>query len=305
MHRVSFGAITSLCRRSVPVITAAGYMYMNPRKIVNQQRYYNNSDNVSNKSNDNINNNTTNSNSNTNSNNSISSNIIIETSETPNPNSLRFFSSDLSFLPSGHTVDFPNSSHAYKSPFAEEVFKIPGVKGLFLSDEYITITKESTNSNEDWDDELIMIIKECILAFVDSGKDILTDEVRKNMNETNDADTAPSNDDSEVVLAIKELLATRIRPMVQGDGGNVKYIDFDEEDGTVLVMLEGACKTCPSSGVTLKNGIERMLMHWIPEVQEVQEVDEEYAADVKLMKEQRAVGLAAAEAAKRPYEPAL
>jgi Fe-S cluster biogenesis protein NfuA len=110
-----------------------------------------------------------------------------------------------------------------------------------------------------------------------------------------DDDTEPKPEDDEVVLAVKELIATRIRPMVMGDGGNVRYIGF--ENGEVYVMLEGACKTCPSSGATLKNGIERMLMHWIPEVEQVIECDEDFAFDYRRQLEEKKKKQQEAEAA--------
>ena len=202
--------------------------------------------------------------------------VVIETNETPNPDCLRFFSMELSFLPEGQSMDMPNDGHAYKSPLAEILFRLDGVKSLYFADEYITVTKEA---DADWA-EVGTLVKEAIAQFAESGVSILSPEGEEEILPTN-WDTDAADDDTEVVLAIKELLASRIRPMVQGDGGNVRFIGFDEDDGLVYVMLEGACKTCPSSGQTLKFGIERMLMHWIPEVTEVQEVDEEFAADYK------------------------
>ena len=83
------------------------------------------------------------------------------------------------------------------------------------------------------------------------------------------ADTHINDDDSEVVALIKELLDTRIRPAVQDDGGDISFIDFDEDSGVVTVQLQGACSTCSSSKVTLKSGVENMLMHYVPEVTEV------------------------------------
>lgn len=197
---------------------------------------------------------------------------VIEKSETPNPDCLRFYSMELSFLPPGQSLDMPNAGHAYKSPLAEILFGIDGVEGVYFADEYITVTKGNTVN---WDD-LFHLVSEAINTFAESKMNILSDDGQSAMS-SNNTDTDPQPGDDEVVLAVKELLATRIRPMVNGDGGNVRYVGID--DGTVYVMLEGACKSCPSSGATLKNGIERMLMHWIPEVVEVLEVDEEFAED--------------------------
>jgi Fe-S cluster biogenesis protein NfuA len=199
-------------------------------------------------------------------------NYVIEKSETPNPECIRFFCMELSFLPQGQSMDMPNQGHAYKSPLAGILFGLDGVEGCYFADEYITITKSTTTT---WE-ALSPLVQEAINQFAESRANILSADGEKAIG-TNNNDSEPQPDDDEVILAVKELLATRIRPMLRSDGGNVRYIGMDA--GTVFVLLEGACKSCPSSGATLKNGIERMLMHWIPEVVEVQEVDEEFAED--------------------------
>lgn len=221
--------------------------------------------------------------------------VVIEASSTPNPECTRFYSMELSFLPHGKSLEFVNTEQAHKSPLAALLFSVEGVRGVYLADEYITVTKRA---DVDWGD-LSPLIKESVASFTDSGRSILSEEAAAELAEcANDKDTEPQPEDDEVVLAIKELLASRIRPMVQADGGNVRYVGID--DGTVYVMLEGACKTCPSSGATLKNGIERMLMHWIPEVVEALEVDDEFAADFRRQREEvkKAKAASAAAAAK-------
>lgn len=196
-------------------------------------------------------------------------------SVTPNQDSLRFYSMELSFLPPGSTLDLPNEGHAYKCPLAEMLFKqCPGVASIYISDEYITVTKEPSAS---WDD-LTPLVRTCIVEFAHSGLNILSDEGEQELTHGY-PDTEPGDSDSEVVLAIKELLSTRIRPMLAADGGGLRFVAF--EDGLVYLVLEGACKTCSSKGNTLKIGIERMLMHWVPEVAEVVEVDELWAEDYK------------------------
>jgi NFU1 iron-sulfur cluster scaffold homolog, mitochondrial len=209
--------------------------------------------------------------------------ILIETSKTPNPECLRFFSMELSFMPPQEQMDFPNTTHASKSPLAEVLFRLDGVKALYFADEFITVTKQP---GSDWDD-IIPIINETIIAFAHSDNVLLSPEGLQALSTSAD-DTEPKAYDDDVVLAIKELIKERIRPMVKQDGGNVRYVGMD--DGTVFVMLEGACKTCPSSGATLKNGIERMLMHWIPEVAECVEVDEDFAYDYKIQEDQKRNG---------------
>lgn len=199
--------------------------------------------------------------------------IVVETNETPNPDCLRFFSMDISFLKPDFMMDIPSPAHAYKSPLAEALFGIAGVQAIFLADEYVTVRK---HPEADWA-VLIPTVKEVIIEFAETKENVLSAAGEAELSGYND-DTEPSEDDDEVVLAVKELLATRIRPMLRADGGNVRFIDMD--DGTVFLLLEGACKACPSSHITLKSGIERMLMHWIPEVVEAQEVSDEVAADI-------------------------
>lgn len=213
--------------------------------------------------------------------------LIVETNETPNPDCLRFFSMDLSFLKPEYSMDIPNASHAYKSPLAAALFDVDGVEAVFIADEYVTVRKRP---DADWA-VVTPLVQECIIEFSLSRQNVLSPEGEAQLIGYND-DTEPEEDDDEVVLAVKELLATRIRPMLRADGGNVRFIDMD--DGTVYLLLEGACKACPSSHITLKSGIERMLMHWIPEVVEAQEVSDEVASDIlsekQLRKKMKAAG---------------
>jgi NFU1 iron-sulfur cluster scaffold homolog, mitochondrial len=108
------------------------------------------------------------------------------------------------------------------------------------------------------------------MTWADSGEPALADEPII-------TDTTILDDDDEIVAMIKELIESRIRPAVQEDGGDIRYVSFDEETGLVTVQLAGSCVGCPSSSVTLKNGVENMLMHYIPEVKSV--VAEEEAAE--------------------------
>lgn len=206
--------------------------------------------------------------------------IVVETNETPNPDCMRFFSMDLSFLKPEFSMDITSPAQAYKSPLAEALFGVAGVQAVFLADEYVTVRK---HPQADWA-ALIPIIKEVIVEFAESKENVLSAAGEEELLGYNN-DTEPDEDDDEVVLAVKELLATRIRPMLRADGGNVRFIDMDE--GTVFLLLEGSCKSCPSSHITLKSGIERMLMHWIPEVVEAQEVSDEVAADILSEKQLR------------------
>lgn len=90
----------------------------------------------------------------------------------------------------------------------------------------------------------------------------------------NNQDTQVNEDDSETIALIKEIISSRIRPVVQEDGGDIQFIKFDEESGIVYLAMKGSCSGCPSSSVTLKNGIEKMLIHYVAEVKGVEEVEE-------------------------------
>ncbi|XP_071435191.1 NFU1 iron-sulfur cluster scaffold homolog, mitochondrial [Pithys albifrons albifrons] len=184
--------------------------------------------------------------------------MFIQTQDTPNPNSLKFIPGKE--VLESRTMEFSTPAAAFCSPLARQLFRIEGVKSVFFGPDFITITKES----EDLDWNLLKPdIYAAIMDFFASGLPVVTDEAPR-------ADTAASEEDDEVVLMIKELLDTRIRPTVQEDGGDVIYKGF--EDGIVQLKLQGSCTSCPSSIITLKNGIQNMLQFYIPEVEGVEQV---------------------------------
>lgn len=161
--------------------------------------------------------------------------------------------------------DFPNARAAMTSPLAKALFGIDGITRVFFGADFISVTKSDEAS---WD-FLKPEIFAAIMDFYTSGKPLFLDS-----NTASSMDTSIQEDDSEIVAMIKELLETRIRPAVQDDGGDIEYCGFDEETGIVKLKLQGACSGCPSSSVTLKSGIENMLMHYVPEVKGVeQELD--------------------------------
>lgn len=151
-----------------------------------------------------------------------------------------------------------------KSPLAKMVLQVDGVKSVFLGKDFITVTKVL---GERWS-ILKPLIYSQLLEFFSSGEPVIY---------PNDyiSDTTVLESDSEVVATIKELLETRIRPAVQEDGGDIHFVDFDENTGIVRVRLAGSCVGCSSSSITLKNGVENMLTHYIPEVKSVEEVPSE------------------------------
>ncbi|KAI9097394.1 scaffold protein Nfu/NifU N terminal-domain-containing protein [Phlyctochytrium arcticum] len=193
--------------------------------------------------------------------------MFIQTESTPNVDSLKFKPG----VPVLHqsTAEFLNARDAQQSPLAVSLFRIDGVQSVFYGPDFITITKDQDANWQLMRPE----IYGTIMDFFASGQPI----IRETTDETlvrGDTEVLP--EDSEIVAMIKELLDTRIRPTIQDDGGDIEYKGF--EDGIVRLKLQGSCRTCDSSVVTLKNGIENMLMHYIPEVQGVEQVLDEHEA---------------------------
>jgi len=168
-------------------------------------------------------------------------------------------------LEGGGTVDMPNISAAKGSPLAKLLFRIEGVKGVFFGPDFITVTKYDEEGYE-WKlmkPEIFAVI----MDFFSSGLPIIHADVETS------GSTEILDDDDDTVAMIKELLDTRIRPTVQEDGGDIIYIGFD--DGVVKLKMQGSCTSCPSSVVTLKNGVQNMLQFYIPEVVSVEQVFDE------------------------------
>ncbi|CAK0780421.1 NifU-like protein 4, mitochondrial [Coccomyxa viridis] len=183
--------------------------------------------------------------------------MFIQTSSTPNPASLMFLPGE-KVMESG-SKSFDSARDGMSSPLAKRLFVIDGVTGVFFGSDFVTVTK----SEEYVWSVLKPEVFAAIMEHFTSGDPLFTDPAAQA------SDTAISEDDSEVVAMIKELLETRIRPAVMEDGGDIVFHGFDEETGQVVLKMQGACSGCPSSSVTLKSGIENMLMHYIPEVKEV------------------------------------
>merc|ERR1712109_441030 len=186
--------------------------------------------------------------------------MFIQTQDTPNPQSLKFLPGT-QVLESG-TLDFPTGSSAYCSPLAKLLFRIDGVKGVFFGPDFITVTKVD-NDTVEWS-TMKPEIYATIMDFFASGLPIVHEDAVPS------TDTEIYDDDSDTVAMIKELLDTRIRPTVQEDGGDIIYVGFD--DGVVKLKMQGSCTSCPSSVVTLKNGVQNMLQFYIPEVVAVEQI---------------------------------
>ncbi|KAJ3251888.1 hypothetical protein HDU77_005549 [Chytriomyces hyalinus] len=189
--------------------------------------------------------------------------LFIQTDSTPNIHSLKF-RPGVAVAPTSSTHEFMTARAAMTSPLAKRIFRIDGVKGVLLGPDFITVTKQ-----EDAEWQLMKPdLYASIMDHYSSGQPVLSEG-----GEGLPADTLITEEDSEVVAMIKELLDTRIRPTIQDDGGDVEFMGF--EDGVVKLKLKGACRTCDSSVVTLKNGIENMLMHYVPEVTAVEQAFDE------------------------------
>lgn len=178
--------------------------------------------------------------------------MFIQTEDTPNPLTLKFIPG-VAVLP-GDTAEFASVESAGTSPLAKRIFAIDGVVSIFLSGDFIAVTKDDAS---DW-----FALKPSVLAGImehfASGLPVM--ETPQSYNED-------SIEENETVQQIKHLLDTRVRPAVAMDGGDITFHSFD--DGIVMLQMRGACQGCPSSTATLKMGIENMLRHYIPEVKEV------------------------------------
>ncbi|ESQ47783.1 hypothetical protein EUTSA_v10021272mg [Eutrema salsugineum] len=186
--------------------------------------------------------------------------MFIQTQSTPNPSSLMFYPGK-PVMEVG-SADFPNVRSALGSPLAKAIYSIDGVVRVFFGADFVTVTKSDDVS---WD-ILKPEVFAAVMDFYSSGEPLFLDSQAAAAK-----DTAINEDDSETVAMIKELLETRIRPAVQDDGGDIEYCGFDPESGIVKLRMQGACSGCPSSSVTLKSGIENMLMHYVTEVKGVEQ----------------------------------
>src|SRR5262245_27642830 len=184
--------------------------------------------------------------------------MFIQTEATPNPATLKFLPGK-PVLP-GSTRDYRSADEAAESPLAERLFSIKGVSGVFLGQDFVTVTKKEG----EWQ-HLKPAILGLIMEHYLAGAPML-EKASKEAASDEDFDAA----DQEIVATIKELLETRVRPAVAQDGGDITFHGY--HDGVVMLNMKGSCSGCPSSTATLKHGIENLLRHFIPEVTEVRPV---------------------------------
>jgi len=189
--------------------------------------------------------------------------MFIQTEATPNPATLKFLPGR-EVLPEG-TADFRSPDEASEaSPLAARLFEVPGVSGVFFGYDFITVTKDG---GPDWQHIKPAILGAIMEQFL-SGQPVMAGS--QAARESSDEGEFYSKDDEEIVVTIKELLETRVRPAVAQDGGDITFRGF--ENGTVFLHMKGACAGCPSSTATLKHGIQNLLRHFVPEVQQVEQI---------------------------------
>lgn len=184
--------------------------------------------------------------------------MFIQTEQTPNPATLKFLPGR-EVLGDG-TANFTDRDAAAVSPLAAKLFEIEGVSGVFLGSDFITVTKAAG----EWQ-SLKPVVLGTIMEHFTSGAPILTAALAADLSGAGDAE-----EDREIIDQIKDLLDTRVRPAVARDGGDITYHGFQQ--GVVYLKMQGSCAGCPSSTATLKQGIENLLKHFVPEVTEVRAI---------------------------------
>ena len=190
--------------------------------------------------------------------------MFIQTETTPNPRTMKFLPGK-EVMPSGNAT-FTTTEEAAQSPLASALFSIEAIEGVFFGKDFVTVTR---SDDVGWDVMKPIVLTTIMEHFV-AGRAI--------MNDTNGgthmlAESTAHEDDDPLTAQIKELIDTRVRPAVAEDGGDIIFRAFD--DGVVKLELYGACSGCPSSTITLKQGIENMLKHYVPEVESVEAVNME------------------------------
>ena len=182
--------------------------------------------------------------------------VTVYTEMTPNPETMKFVTDRM--LLQGNSVDFTDPASAVQSPLAVELFGFPFVRGVFIMNNFVTLTK---TTDTEWSD-VIPSMRVFIKNYLENGKPVFLE----NFKPTNPNATT-SKDDSDVVKNIKEMLDNYVKPAVEMDGGAIQFKSYD--NGRVTLLLQGSCSGCPSSMVTLKSGIEGLLKRMVPEVTEV------------------------------------
>jgi Fe-S cluster biogenesis protein NfuA len=186
--------------------------------------------------------------------------MFIQTESTPNPATLKFLPGR-PVLEAG-TLDMPNREAAGQSPLAERLFDIANVGGVFFGSDFISVTK----NDGEWP-QIKPAILGAIMEHYMSGAPLVAADAKP---APSDGDEFFDAKDAETVATIKDLIETRVRPAVAGDGGDITFKGYKE--GVVFLQMKGACSGCPSSTATLQHGIQNLLKHFVPEVVEIRPV---------------------------------
>ncbi len=195
--------------------------------------------------------------------------MFIQTEETPNPATLKFLPGH-PVLPQG-TAEFRSLEEAGDAPLAQRLFCIQGVEGIFYGSDFISVRK---TEDTDWS-TLKPLVLEALIEHLSKGQPIFNGTVPEPSGGCacgKSEGGCGGGKDGDITDQIKELLETRVRPVVMQDGGDIVFDSF--EDGVVFLKMRGACSGCPGATATLKSGIENMLKHFIPEVTEVRPVQD-------------------------------
>ena len=189
-------------------------------------------------------------------------NVMIYTELSPNPNSMKFVL-NFELAPDGLSFDYPTMASTFEedkaSPLASDLFQFPFVQRVFIASNFITVTKESET---EWEEVLFDMKKFLKIFFEENHQAFAQKTIDKNT-------LVVSANDTPVIAKIKTVLDQYVRPAVETDGGAINFAAFDEATGQVKVYLQGSCSGCPSATITLKDGIQRLLLSMVPEVKEV------------------------------------
>lgn len=188
--------------------------------------------------------------------------ISIYTEATPNPEALKFVANKM--LVPNTSIHFERGDDISHSDLATQLFAFPFVREVFLMNNFVTITKEG---EESWY-EVMHELRQFIKNFLESDQEVVDAKYLANQSQMK---ATSHQEDDEVVRKIKSVLDTYVKPAVEMDGGAIEFVQFN--DGRVELLLKGACSGCPSSTVTLKQGIEGMMTRMVPEVTEVVSVE--------------------------------
>lgn len=187
--------------------------------------------------------------------------MFIQTEDTPNPRTLKFLPGrDVLGASSGR--DFTNAEAAEASPLAASLMALEGVDRVYLGPDFITVTKAD---DLEWPHLKPHVLAAIMDHFV-SGRAVLAEAQAAVADEI-----VYEGEAAEIVHEIKELIEARVRPAVAKDGGDIVFHSWDHDEGVVRLVMKGACSGCPSSTMTLKQGIENMLRHYVPEVNRVEQ----------------------------------